>query len=168
VVNKLGGFLMALRNIRLDGDRLLRTKARAIEKFDSRTEELLKDLADTLYSTENGIGLAAPQIGVLRRALVIDIGEGLMEVVNPVIKSASGEQTYVEGCLSVPGVYGEVVRPQKMVVEYYDGKGNKKEVEAEGMLAVVLSHEIDHLDGILFKDKVIRFVNPEETESRGN
>ncbi len=153
---------MAIRSIRIDGDEVLRKKAKEVEIVDERIVTLLKDMADTLYGTSNGVGLAAPQVGILKRMVVIDVGDGLLELVNPVILSATGEQTYVEGCLSVPGIYGEVIRPAKMVVEALDGKGRKKVINAEGMLAVVLSHEIDHLDGVLFKDKVTHFVDQSE------
>jgi peptide deformylase len=153
---------MAIRNIRVEGDEVLRKKAREVEVIDDKIVTILKDMADTLHSTDNGVGLAAPQVGILKRIVVIDIGEGLMEIINPVRMDESGEQTYVEGCLSVPGVYGEVIRPAKVTVEYLDGKGRKNKVNADGMLAVVLSHEIDHLDGVLFKDKVVRYVDPKD------
>ncbi|NTV89138.1 MAG: peptide deformylase [Clostridiales bacterium] len=155
---------MAIRNIRKDGDEVLRKKSREVEIVDDKIVTLLKDMADTMYGTNNGVGLAAPQVGVLKRVVVIDIGDGLLELVNPVVKSASGEQKYVEGCLSVPGIWGEVTRPENVEVEALDGKGKKRVIKADGMLAVVLSHEIDHLDGILFKDKVTKFIDQSELD----
>lgn len=122
-------------------------------------------MKDTMYEA-NGIGLAAPQVGVLKRAVVIDIGEGAIELVNPEIEQVEGNAVDVEGCLSVPNVWGEVERPQKVIVKAQDRFGNEFRLEAEGLLARAVCHEIDHLDGILFVDKVIRFVSEEEIEQR--
>jgi len=152
---------MAIRIIRKDGDELLRKKSRVVEKIDEKILMLLDDMADTLYDA-NGVGLAAPQVGVLKRIAVIDVGDGLIELINPVIKSQSGEQCNAEGCLSIPGIWGEVIRPAKVTVEALDREGNKRTIEAEGLLAIALCHEIDHLDGVLFKDKVVRYVSEEE------
>jgi len=113
----------------------------------------------------NGVGLAAPQVGILKRVVVIDVGEGLMELINPVIVKQEGEQTEVEGCLSIPGVAGEVKRPAKVLVEALNRDGEKIKVEGQGLLAVALCHEIDHLDGILFIDKVIRFIDRNEKDN---
>jgi peptide deformylase len=152
---------MAIRNIRKDGDEVLRKKSREVDVINDKIQMLLKDMADTLYKAD-GVGLAAPQVGVLKRIVVIDVGEGLIELINPVIRSQSGQQCNAEGCLSIPGIWGEVIRPSHVVVEALDAKGNKFTIEGEGLLAVALCHEIDHLDGILFKDKAIRFIDPEE------
>jgi len=152
---------MAIRIIRKDGDELLRKRSREVEKIDEKIIMLLEDMADTLYDA-NGVGLAAPQVGVLKRVAVIDVGDGLIELINPVITSQSGEQCNAEGCLSIPGVWGEVIRPAKVTVEALDREGKKQVIDAEGLLAIALCHEIDHLDGILFKDKVVRFVSEEE------
>ncbi len=116
---------------------------------------------DTLYKAD-GAGLAAPQVGVLKRIILVDVGTGLYQLINPVLKSQSGEQCVNEGCLSVPGIWGEVKRPAQVVVEALDPDGEKIVVEGEGLLAQALCHEIDHLDGILFKDKVIRFLDQDE------
>jgi len=152
---------MAIRNIRKDGDEILRKRSKEIKVINEKILTLLKDMADTMYEND-GVGLAAPQVGVLKRAVVIDVGEGLLELINPVIVSQEGEESDVEGCLSIPGVYGEVKRPESVVVEALNPKGEKIVIKGEGLLARALCHEIDHLDGILFKDKVIRFIDPEE------
>lgn len=152
---------MAIRNIRKDGDEILRKKSKEVDEINEKINILLKDMADTLYKA-NGVGLAAPQVGVLKRVVVIDVGDGLLELINPVFKSQTGQQCMAEGCLSVPGVYGEVNRPSHVIVEALNAKGNKIEIEGEGLLAVALCHEIDHLDGILFKDKAIRFLDKDE------
>ena len=152
---------MAIRNIRKDGDEILRKKSKEVDEVNEKINILLKDMADTLYKAD-GVGLAAPQVGVLKRVVVIDVGDGLLELINPVFKSQTGQQCMAEGCLSVPGVYGEVNRPSHVIVEALNAKGNKIEIEGEGLLAVALCHEIDHLDGILFKDKAIRFLDKDE------
>lgn len=149
------GQRLAVRNIITLGDDTLRKKSRKIEKFDARTLTLLDDLADTLHSTEDGVGLAAVQVGVLRRAVVIDVGEGLLTLVNPVITFSEGKQEVVEGCLSVPGRTGRLIRPAKVIVSALDHDGKSFEITGEGLLAKCLCHEIDHLDGILFIDKLI-------------
>jgi len=156
---------MAIRQIRPEEDEILRKKSKKVDVIDDRIIALIKDMADTMYKA-NGVGLAAPQIGILKRIVVIDVGEGLIELINPVIKSQSGEQIEIEGCLSIPGVFGEVKRPAEVVVEALNPKGEKITVEGKDLLAVALCHEIDHLDGILFKDKVIRFVDKEEIEEK--
>lgn len=146
---------MALRNImNYQKDDILRKKARTVEKFDFRTRTLLEDMAETMYHS-NGAGLAASQVGVLRRAIVIDDGNGLIKLINPVIVKALGEQQEIEGCLSVPGIYGKVKRPEKVIVKALDKNGRSYDLEGSGLLARALCHEIDHLDGILFIDKMI-------------
>ncbi|HHW32214.1 MAG TPA: peptide deformylase [Clostridiaceae bacterium] len=154
---------MAIRNIRKDGEEVLRKRCKEIDVINDKILTLLKDMADTMYEND-GVGLAAPQVGILKRAVVIDVGEGLLELINPVIISQEGEVVDAEGCLSIPGIYGEVKRPQSVVVEALNPKGEKITVKGEGLLARALCHEIDHLDGILFKDKVIRFLDTEEQE----
>ena len=154
---------MAIRIVRKEGDEVLRKKAKPVEEINDKITVLLKDMVETMYKYD-GVGLAAPQIGVLKRIVVIDAGEKLYELINPVIIDKSGEQNYIEGCLSIPGVYGEVIRPAKVKVEAMDANGSPVTVEGEGMLAVVLCHEIDHLDGILYKDKAIRMMTKEEME----
>lgn len=154
---------MAIRLIRKEGDEVLRKKSRPVEEINEKITLLIKDMVETMYKSD-GVGLAAPQIGVLKRIVVLDAGDKLYELINPVIASQSGEQSYVEGCLSIPGEYGEVKRPAKVTVEALNPKGEKVTIEGEGLLAVVLCHEIDHLDGILYKDKAFRMLSKEELE----
>lgn len=132
----------------------LRKQSREVTIIDNRILTLLDDMKDTLYA-ENGVGLAAPQVGVLRRVVVIDIGEGLIELINPVICYKKGEQINAEGCLSVPGRSGTVSRPEKVTVRALDRNGKEFELTGEGLLAVAMCHEIDHLNGTLYIDKMI-------------
>lgn len=145
---------MALREIRIDGDPILRKKSREVTEITDRIKLLLDDMVETMYHAE-GVGLAAPQVGILRRIIVIDIGEGPMKIINPEIIEEDGEVTGIEGCLSVPGKSGDVARPEKIKVKYLDVDGNEKTIDAEGPLARVFCHEIDHLDGILYTDKAL-------------
>lgn len=154
---------MAVRNIRTDGDEVLRKISKEVNSIDNKIRTLLDDMAETMYKAD-GVGLAAPQIGILKRMVVIDVGEGLLELVNPRIVSQSGEQIEIEGCLSIPGVMGEVKRPETVKVEALDREGKKIIVAGTELLARALCHELDHLDGILFKDKAIRFIDEEETK----
>ena len=154
---------MAIRKIVKIGDDTLRKECRKQEKFDLRLAILLKDMADTMYRAE-GVGLAAPQVGVLRRVVVIDVGEGLVEMVNPVITSREGEQTGREGCLSLPNRQAVVTRPNKVTVTYQDRKGEQQELTAEGFFARAVCHELDHLDGTLYIDVMDRELTPEEIE----
>ena len=154
---------MATRRIVEIGDEKLRKHAKRVEKFDLRLRILLKDMADTMYKAQ-GVGLAAPQVGILKRAVVVDVGEGLIELVNPEIVSAEGEQTGPEGCLSVPGRSGIVVRPERVTVRARSAQGEPIEVTGEGFLARALCHEIDHLDGVLYVDKMVRELFPEEED----
>ena len=131
---------------------VLRRKARPVRRINAAVRKTLDDMAETLYAAK-GLGLAAPQVGVDRALVVIDVGEGLIELVNPRIVSAEGSVTAVEGCLSLPGMFGEVPRAEKVKVEGLDGNGHRVWIEGEGMLARALQHEIDHLEGILFIDK---------------
>ncbi|NLM43295.1 MAG: peptide deformylase [Clostridiales bacterium] len=145
---------MAIRTIRKDTDEILRKTARKVEKIDERIITLLEDMAETMRDAQ-GVGLAAPQVGVLRRVVVIDVGEGLIELINPIIVYESGEQMSEEGCLSIPGKSGVVKRPQKVIARAQNRKGETFEIVGEDLLAVALCHEIDHLNGILFTDKAI-------------
>ena len=153
---------MATRNIVVEGDEVLRKKCRVVEKFDDRLFELLDDMRDTLYGSGNGVGLAAPQVGILRRVVVIDVGEGLIELINPQIISQSGKQTGSEGCLSCPGQFGIVTRPQKVRVKAQNRSGEWFEVEGEDLLARAFCHELDHLEGRLFKDIAERMLEENE------
>ncbi len=149
---------MAIRKIvKLGEDDILRKHCRKVDKFDKRLGVLLDDMAETLYDAD-GAGLAAPQVGILKRAVVIDVGEGLIELVNPEILSSEGEQMCIEGCLSVPGRRGRVLRPEKVRVHAQDRKGRHIELEGEGFLANAICHELDHLDGIIYVDKMIEDV----------
>ncbi len=145
---------MALRTIRKKGDDILYKKSKEVKIFDEKLAQLLDDMYDTMKNAD-GVGLAAVQVGVLKRCLVIDIGEGRIELVNPVITEREGEQTGQEGCLSVPDVWGDVKRPKKVKVSAFDRKGKSIIQEGEDLLAVALCHEIDHLNGELFDDKII-------------
>ncbi|MGI5997348.1 MAG: peptide deformylase [Lutispora sp.] len=145
---------MAIRAIRKDSDEILRKTSRKVEIIDERILTLLDDMTETMRAAE-GVGLAAPQVGVLRRVVVIDVGEGLIELINPVIVYEKGEQLREEGCLSIPGKSGVVKRPEKVIVRALNRKGETFEIIGEDLLAVALCHEIDHLNGILFTDKAI-------------
>ncbi len=145
---------MAIRNIRISTDEVLRKKCKPVKEITPNLLTLLDDMADTMYEA-NGVGLAAPQVGILKRAVVIDVGEGLVELINPVILETSGSQIDDEGCLSVPGKYAPVERPYYAKVEAMDREGNKFIIEGEELMARALCHEIDHLDGILYIDKAL-------------
>jgi len=144
---------MAIRNIVKVGDGVLRKICRTQLNFDEKLAILLDDMAETMYAAE-GVGLAAPQVGILRRVCVVDIGDGLIELVNPVITEKSGEQIGNEGCLSVPERFEEVKRPMNVTVRAQDRNGNNFTISAEGFKARALCHEIDHLDGILYIDRL--------------
>lgn len=143
---------MSLRNIRVLGDDILRKKARKVEVIDDRIIELLDDMLETMRSRD-GVGLAAPQVGVLRRVVIVDVGDGLYEFINPEIIEQSGANTMVEGCLSVPDNIGDVTRPTKVVVRAYNRDGEEFELTAYDYFAKAICHEVDHLDGIVFVDK---------------
>lgn len=149
---------MALRQIRLENDEILRKKSRKIEVVDERIRSILKDMADTMYNTESGAGLAAPQVGILKRLVVIDMGQGLIKLVNPEIIKKEGQQEVIEGCLSVPNKWGKLLRPEKVQVKALNENGEKIEITGTGDLAKCLCHEIDHLDGILFTDLVTEYI----------
>lgn len=146
---------MALRNIVLKDDPILRKISRSVLNFDEKLSILLDDMIDTMYDAD-GCGLAAPQVGILRRICVVDVGDGPIEMVNPVIIEESGVQEETEGCLSLPGEYGVTRRPMKVTVRAQNRKGETFTVSGEGLKARAFCHEIDHLNGILYIDKVIR------------
>ena len=145
---------MALRNIVKLGDPILNKTSRKVEKFDDKLAALIDDMLETMYSA-NGVGLAAVQVGILKRVVVIDIGEGPMELVNPEITMKEGEQQESEGCLSLPGKYGVTSRPQKVQVKAQDRNGQWQVITGEDLKARAFCHEIDHLDGILFTSHLV-------------
>ena len=146
---------MAIRNIREDGDEVLRKVCKPVTHMTDRLSTLIDDMFDTMYEA-NGVGLAAPQVGVLRRIVVIDVGEGEpLTLINPVIVESDGEQVGAEGCLSLPGLQGEVARPQHVICKALDRDMKEITVEGEDLLARAICHELDHLDGILYKDLAI-------------
>ena len=152
---------MAIRNIVKYGNPVLREKCREVTEFDEHLATLLDDMKETMYQA-NGVGLAAPQVGILKRVVTIDIGDGCLELVNPEIIGAKGESEDVEGCLSVPGVYGVTVRPKEVLVIAQDRDGKEIHITATDLLARALCHEIDHLEGILFRQHVKEYVETEE------
>lgn len=158
---------MALREIRLSNDPILRKKSREITDITDRIKILLEDMVDTM-NEEEGVGLAAPQVGVLRRAVVIDIGEGPIKIINPEILETEGEVIDVEGCLSVPGRSGTVERPKRVKIKYLDIDGNEKILEGTDLMARAICHEIDHLEGILYIDKMIEEIELVEEEENEN
>ncbi len=142
---------------------ILTTPAEEVTKFDSKLAKLLDDMYDTMVAAD-GIGLAAPQVGVSKRVAIVDLGEGqdVIEMINPVVVAIGGKEVEVEGCLSFPDIYGEVERPFYVKIEAEDRDGNLYELEAEDYEARAIQHEIDHLNGILFTSKIIRYVTPDE------
>lgn len=160
---------MATRIIRTSEDEILRKKCKPVGEISERILTLLDDMAETMHAA-NGVGLAAPQVGILRRVVVIDVGDGVIELINPVILEQSGIQQGNEGCLSVPGKQGCVTRPDHVRVEATDRDGDRFIMEGDGLLARAFCHEIDHLDGILYTDLVegeledVEYEDEEETE----
>ena len=155
---------MAIRRILRNGDETLRKVCRPVKNVDKRVQVLIDDMRQTMYANE-GVGLAAPQVGILKRIVVIDVNDGnVYELVNPEIVSTEGEVIDAEGCLSIPGRRGKVARPEKVVVRALNRKGDPVEYTGTGLLARAFCHEIDHLDGILYTDKMIEemFEEPEE------
>ncbi len=148
---------MAIREIRKKGDDILLKKCKTVVNFDKKLHILLDDMYETMVKAD-GVGLAAPQVGILKRAVVVDTGEGKTELINPEIIEESGSQIDSEGCLSVPKVFGTVERPMNVKVRAQDRDGNWFEIEGEGLTARAFCHEIDHLDGKLFTDKVIEYL----------
>ena len=166
---------MGLRTILRDEDPALRKQSRAVTEYNARLHKILDDMRETLLDA-NGLGLAAPQVGILRRAVLVvdlnieadDISGQIIELINPEIIASSGEQTDQEGCLSIPGVYGIVKRPDTVKVHAFDRNGNAFEVFGQGLTARAFCHEIDHLNGTIFTDIADRILSPEELEALGN
>ncbi len=160
---------MVIRIIREDGDEILRKKSREVEKVDDKIREILEDMVETMHK-HNGVGLAGPQIGILKRLVVIDLYDdnGPIKLVNPKVVKQSGEQEVEEGCLSFPNQFAKIIRPAKVVIEALNENGEKIKIKAEGLLAQAISHELDHLEGILFVDKIIpgtlQYVEPEDNK----
>ena len=154
---------MAIREILREDDPVLRKVCHKVEKFDRRLWSLLDDMAETMYEA-NGVGLAAPQVGICRRVVVIDVGNGRIELINPEIIRTCGRIEGPEGCLSSPGEYGIVPRPEKARVRAQNRDGEWFEMSGEGLVARAFCHELDHLDGKLFKDLALRMMDPEELE----
>ena len=158
---------MAIRTIREEGDEILRKKSREVEKIDDRIKELIEDMIETMHKY-NGVGLAAVQVGILKRIIVIDLYDGKepLRLINPVIVKAKGEQEVEEGCLSFPNKYAKLIRPAEVTVEAMDSNGKKIKIHAKELLAQALAHEIDHLNGIVFTDLMIpgtlEYVEPSE------
>jgi peptide deformylase len=149
---------MAIRQIRLFDDKILRKKSKEVTVIDDKITTLLNDMAETMYNTKIGGGLAAPQIGILKRLVVIDMGEGLLKLINPVILHQEGEQEVIEGCLSIPNRWGKLIRPAKVTVKALNEHGEEITITGSGDLAKCLCHEIDHLEGILFTDFVTEYL----------
>ena len=157
---------MALRQMRLEDDEILRKKAKPVTEIDDKIRTLLDDMRETMYDAE-GVGLAAPQVGVLRRVVVIDMGEengGVIELINPEFIKTEGSQINKEACLSIPDESAYVERPEFVLVRALDRDGNMCEYEADGNLAIAFCHEMDHLDGILYKDKALEDYEDEDEE----
>lgn len=147
---------MAIRNIRENGDEVLRKKSRTVEVVDDKIKQLVEDMLETMYKF-NGVGLAAPQVGILKRVVVIDLydNKGPLVLINPEIIKEKGEQEVEEGCLSFPNQFAKIVRPAEVTVKALDIDGKEIKIKAKELLAQAISHEIDHLNGILFVDKII-------------
>ena len=155
---------MGIRKILTDKDPALHKVCKKVEVFDKKLHKLLDDMAETMDDA-NGVGLAAPQVGILRRVVVVDTGEGILELVNPELIATDGEQEGAEGCLSVPGRYGLVKRPYIAKVRAQDRDGNWFEAEGEELIARCFCHELDHLDGIVYTEVMERFLTEEELEA---
>ena len=154
---------MGIRKILTDKDPALHKVCKPVESFDRKLHKLLDDMAETMDDA-NGVGLAAPQVGILRRVVVVDTGEGVLELINPELIETSGEQEGVEGCLSVPGKYGLVKRPYIAKVRAQDRSGTWFEAEGEELIARCFCHELDHLDGIVYTEVMERFLTEEELQ----
>lgn len=158
---------MAIRNIRLEGDEILTKKSREVEEIDEKIQILVDDMIETLHKY-NGVGLAAVQVGVLKRVVVIDLydDKGPIVLINPIIIKTKGEQEVEEGCLSFPNQFAKIIRPAEVIAEYTDREGKRMRVTAKELLAQTISHELDHLDGELFMNKIIpgtlEYLEPEE------
>lgn len=149
---------MALRQLRYEGDEILRKKCKKVEEVDDHIRMILDDMLDTLHNTEDGAAIAAPQIGILKRLVVIDMGTGIIKLVNPEIIEEKGIQECVEGCLSIPNKYGNTIRPKKVKIKALNENGEEIILTGRGEMAKCFCHEIDHLDGILFIDKVTKWL----------
>lgn len=147
---------MAIRNLRYEGDEILKKKSREVEIIDDKIQQLIDDMIETMHKY-NGVGLAAVQVGILKRVVVIDTYEddGPIALINPVILKTKGEREVEEGCLSFPNKFAKVIRPEEVVAEYTDRNGKRIKVKAKGLLAQAICHELDHLDGEVFVDKMI-------------
>ena len=162
---------MAIRIVREDGDEILRKKSKEVEVVDDKIKQILEDMVETLHYY-NGVGLAGPQIGLLKRLIVIDLydDKGPIKLVNPKIIKQKGEQEVEEGCLSFPNEFAKIIRPAEVVIEALNENGKKIKLKGDGLLAQAISHEIDHLDGILFVDKIIpgtlHYVEPDSEENK--
>ncbi len=154
---------MAIRNIVKVGDDILNKKCRTIEEINNRIITLLDDMRETLIES-GGVGLAAPQVGILKRVALVDTGEEILELINPEIISSSGEQTDLEGCLSYPGRFGEVTRPMIVTIKAQNRKGEWCKYTGEGLTARAFCHEIEHLDGHMFMEKVTKWADEDELE----
>lgn len=160
---------MASLPIKLIGEEVLRSKARDVDVFDAALGRLFDDMLDTMYAAP-GIGLAGPQVGILKRVIVVDIGDGPIKMANPKIVEKNGEQIGLEGCLSIPGLYGDVLRYDKVVIKGQDLSGKVFRVAAEGLLSRCFQHEIDHLDGRMFTDIAVNLheQKPKDDEQEDN
>ena len=147
---------MAIRNVRLETDEILRKKSRAVDVVDDKIKELVNDMIETMHK-QDGVGLAAPQVGVLKRVVVIDLydDKGPYVLINPEILKEKGEQEVDEGCLSFPNKFAKVIRPEEVTVKAWDIDGKEYKLKGKGLLAQAISHEVDHLNGVLFVDKMI-------------
>ncbi|WP_196001409.1 peptide deformylase [Clostridium sp. 1001271B_151109_B4] len=149
---------MALRQLRYEGDEILRKRCKKVEEVDDHIRMILDDMLDTLHNTEDGAAIAAPQVGILKRLVVIDMGTGIIKLVNPEIIEEKGIQECVEGCLSIPNKYGNTIRPKKVTIKALNENGEEIILTGRGEMAKCFCHEIDHLDGILFIDKVTKWL----------
>lgn len=158
---------MAIRNLRLEGDEILKKKSREVETIDERLQVLIDDMIDTMHKY-NGVGLAAVQVGILKRVVVIDLYDekGPLVLINPIILKTKGEHEVDEGCLSFPNQFAKVMRPEEVIAEYTDRNGKKVKIKAKDLLAQAISHEVDHLEGEVFIDKIIpgtlEYIEPEQ------
>ena len=149
---------MAIRQIRYEGDDSLRKKCKKVEEVNEQIRLLLDDMLDTLHNTKDGAAIAAPQVGILQRLVVIDMGNGVIKLINPEIIEEKGIQECVEGCLSIPNKYGNTLRPKKVTIKALDENGKEITLTGRGEMAKCFCHEIDHLNGILFSDKVTKWL----------
>ena len=162
---------MAIRNLRLEGDEILKKKSREVEVIDEKIQILIDDMIETMHKY-NGVGLAAVQVGILKRIIVIDLydGNGPIAMINPVIIKTKGEVEVEEGCLSFPNKFAKVIRPEQVTADFLDREGNTIRVKAKELLAQAICHEVDHLNGEVFVDKIIpgtlEYVEPEEQEKK--